>query len=234
MSYAHPPNRKSSGLPVDPEEVNEAWRPFVEELTGALNEHNFAPALTSTDAERTGLVLAGAPHHIEADREDTTALINPFQASPTNTINLVQNGQWNEIIAIDVTVKFTCMVLIVGVACCTADFWTATSILSPEQGVKFAIGIDGVPQPNTGPGDFDEPNSTFPRNPAGPHVQGSTGIRRSLFPVRCFYVGQLTEGQHRLALLGKGVKVDLGHPIRVFTRQIFSIQSFGSRRFVGA
>jgi hypothetical protein len=230
----HALTRTYPGLPIDPETVNAPLKEYAEELTGRLNAHNFSTGLCGTDVLRVARIPPGTPFHVTPDREESDTYADPADtATADNVLKVPQDGGWHEVIGVDVTVYQDCIMWVMGWACFTADFWSGAGVVVPHQGAQWGISIDGAHIPNTGPEALDASNETFPQAVGVTNVGGSLGIRRFASAVRPFWVGPVMSGVHRIALVARGASTDLGHPIRVYGRQVIPIQCFGSRMFRG-
>lgn len=230
----HALTRTYPGMPLDPVTVNAPLAEYAEELTGRLNAHNFEAGLWGTSTLRRNRIPAGTPFHVTPDREESATYEDPADtATADNVLKVPQDGGWHEVIGVDVTVYKECILWVMGWANFTADFWSSAGVVVPQQGAQWGISIDGAHIPNTGPEVLDVSNETFPQAVGVTNIGGSIGIRRFADVVRPFWVGPVMSGEHRVALVARGASTDLGHPIRVYSRQIIPIQCFGSSQFRG-
>jgi len=81
MSWRHPERSIKDGTPIDPDDVNKAFKPFVDELGGRLNEHNFAEGAFNQDDFAEDMAVRTATINQYVDTSDGTT--NPVPPPAT-------------------------------------------------------------------------------------------------------------------------------------------------------
>ena len=171
MTWRIPRNPIISGAPADPDDVNENFKAYVEELEGNLNEHNFAgkdtanPGFTMNHIENEAIMR---PHSVVTASDGSTA--PDYGVSVADEFEIPQNGQWSQVT--DMVKTFEAR---------GGGLWIMAScqLQSHRFGVQLALRVNGTLIPESvwpfadrevefdDPGDFQLPATNFFRRSAG-------------------------------------------------------------------
>lgn len=227
----------SADQPLDGPQVAETLRPYVEVLSGGLNEHNFT--VGALDATDRGKILPGAALHTDVSRGNASGVYDSAagtyepDASGLGIVEIPHTGKWYEVIGEDITIRRTGVLTIFASAAVCTDRWAGATVLSQTFGGQFAIAVDGVPYVEGALGCFDRSNERFDRQAGAPQRHGSYGLLRYAASVRFMQSVPVTEGSHRVSLMCRSVGTDLGSPLRAYERQVIPLQLLGGRGPIG-
>ena len=204
---------------ADPRRVHEAIQPFLDEVNGGLNEHNFATNAVVV----TGMVdgAFGVQEHTAvevADPYDPT--VTPV---PGDQIELFQTGSWEEVFGRDIDVGHPAILLVIANVTAAIDNSASTLVYLPPSS-SWALAIDGVVFPESGPGGHEASNEYSLLIAA---QASAGGITRLLFPVQAFLVMPVPPGAHRVALMVRIESAQALHTTRVLNRELIIDQLTG-------
>lgn len=246
MSTVHPKTILQDGQVVGVDEFSDKIiRPYVDLLSGGVDEHNLASGLIP-EAQRTNKIVeaaafmatltrGGASGHT-TDRMGGTDPYDPAvaPASVSNLGTVHHTGEWEEVLGQEIVVNRAGILMCFASANVCDDSWGGTTVGAEIFGGQWALALDNAVIPESGIGCFDPDNETFEQNAVNlgnRRNSGSTGTNHFIHPIRLIAPIPVTEGKHRVSLMGRSVGADLATPkLRVFERQLFTIQLIGARQ----
>lgn len=205
--------RFRTGDNADPERLHRAVDPFRSVLSGGIGEHhvsaNSVVVTTMTDLCFGKLFQK---YQEVADPYDPT--ITPL---PADVVELVQTGSWEEVFGKDMEFEQPSIIFAIASFAACIDNVAASATTGPPSS-SWAIAVDGVVLPESGPGAYEVQNEAGPPGPASQASRG--GLTRFMFSGIAFLVLPIFEGSHRVSLMAR---VDNGHALhitRVFNREL--------------
>ena len=210
--HAHTKERFRSGDNADPERLHRAVDPFRSMLAGGIGEHNVEVSSVAIGTMREACFGKLFQQYTEvADPYDPT--ITPL---PSDVVQLAQSGAWEEAFGINIECDTPSTIFAIASFAACIDNVLASALTGPPAS-SWALAIDGVVFPESGPGSYEDQNDGSPTPAAS---AGTGGLTRFMFPALAFLVFPVSEGAHRVALM---VRIDNGHALhltRVFNREL--------------
>ena len=182
MAHVFPKRRFKSGEALGTEEINANFRPYLNEVQGKLNEHNF-DIQAFVDHEYGGEIDAGAVYEIhmtgqsvnhgfnDTDDAPYTVIGNGPKPQPSNRFTIEQTQTWQEVDDMSITVTTdNCVAWIQAsfqlttirdpdfAGSSASAFQTAVPNVWPHPGIQCAISIDGSIIPETITGSLEKSN----------------------------------------------------------------------------